>query len=130
MLDESQSVRRGAACGRANIPIITGEVVAHMKYEDFMKSVGLSDVELNTNVMMASMISDIIKRRRVLGLTQGDVAERAGITQAQVARLENSSHVPRLDTLLKVVYILGMNISINEALDEQSAARGQLLALP
>lgn len=98
-----------------------------MNYDDFMKSIGVGDADLKANSMMAQMISDIIKRRRVLGLTQGEVASRAGLTQAQVARLENSSQVPRLDTLLKVVYVLGLHARIDEAGNEQAAALGSLV---
>lgn len=71
------------------------------------------------------MVSDIVKRRKILGLTQDEVAKKAGLSQAQIARLENSSQIPRVDTLIKVAIALGMNIQLRET-DEQAVAGGQL----
>lgn len=56
----------------------------------------------------------------MLELTQEEVAKKAGLSQAQVARLENSSQIPRVDTLIKVVVALGMNINLIET-DEEAA---------
>lgn len=71
------------------------------------------------------MVSDIVRRRKILGLTQDQVAKKAGLSQAQVARLENSSQIPRVDTLIKVAIALGMDINLNET-DEEAAAGNRL----
>ncbi len=42
-----------------------------------------------------------------------------------IARLENSSQIPRVDTLIKVAIALGMNINLNES-DEQAFADNHL----
>ncbi len=34
---------------------------------------------------------------KVLELTQDDAAKKAGLTQGQIARLENSSQIPRVE---------------------------------
>ncbi|KAF6624999.1 helix-turn-helix transcriptional regulator [Paenibacillus sp. EKM208P] len=44
------------------------------------------------------MVNTIVNRRKELGLTQREVAEKAGITQAQVARLETSTSVPSIES--------------------------------
>ncbi|MFB5677988.1 helix-turn-helix domain-containing protein [Paenibacillus terreus] len=72
---------------------------------------------------MARMVNSIVRRRKALGLTQREVAERAGITQAQVARLENSTSVPSMETVMKVAIALDLSIGFKEAEEEQSAAR-------
>jgi predicted transcriptional regulator len=64
---------------------------------------------------MALLVNEIGKRRKQLGLTQTDVAQRAGITQAQVARLENSHSVPSMETVIKVAYVLGLKLGFEEA---------------
>lgn len=90
-----------------------------MKFDDFMQEIDENTIETETIRQIARMVSDIVKRRKMLGLTQAEVANKAGLSQAQVARLENSSQIPRVDTLIKVAIALGMNIVLNEA-DEQA----------
>ncbi|MFM9278075.1 helix-turn-helix transcriptional regulator [Paenibacillus jiagnxiensis] len=70
---------------------------------------------------MARLVNDVVRRRKELGLTQRDVAERAGITQAQVARLENSTSVPSMETVIKVAVALGLKLGFEESSREQSA---------
>jgi transcriptional regulator with XRE-family HTH domain len=77
---------------------------------------------LETIRQIAHRVFDIIRRRKILGLTQDEVAKKANLTQAQIARLENSSQIPRVDTLIKVAIALGMSIK----LDEEAATRNQL----
>ncbi|MCD9024737.1 helix-turn-helix domain-containing protein [Cohnella silvisoli] len=96
-----------------------------MKFDDFMKEIGEDTIETETIRQLAHMVSDIVKRRKMLGLTQDEVAKKAGLTQAQVARLENSSQIPRVDTLIKVAIALGLNIKFNEV-DEEAATLSRL----
>ena len=63
------------------------------------------------------IIAQLITERYNQKLTQKELAERAGLTQSAVARLENPDALPRLDTLLKVVDALGMELVL---VDEQS----------
>ena len=44
------------------------------------------------------------------GLTQKELAERSGLTQAQVSYLENCSHAPTLKTLNKLTQALGAGV--------------------
>jgi DNA-binding phage protein len=85
-----------------------------MKFDEFMKEIGEDTIESETIRQIAHMVSDIVRRRKMLGLTQEDVAKKAGLTQAQIARLENSSQIPRVDTLIKVAIALGLSIKLNE----------------
>lgn len=48
--------------------------------------------------------------REYLGLTQANVAKRAGITQAALSQLESSSAKPRKATLEKLAHALGLKI--------------------
>lgn len=96
-----------------------------MKFDDFMKEIKEDTIETETIRQLAHMVSDLIKRRKTLGLTQAEVAQKAGLTQAQIARLENSAQIPRVDTLIKVAVALGLNIKLNE-IDEQAASLSDL----
>jgi transcriptional regulator with XRE-family HTH domain len=46
--------------------------------------------------------------RRWLGWTQRELAERAGVTQAQIARFEAGKGIPRADTLLRLSNAMGV----------------------
>ncbi|MGN7309298.1 helix-turn-helix domain-containing protein, partial [Bacillus subtilis] len=81
-----------------------------------------SEIEKKVISEMAKLVVQIVKRRKSLGLTQNQVAELAGITQAQVGRLETSSTVPSIETVLKVAIALGMTVNLS-SFEEQSAAR-------
>jgi len=96
-----------------------------MNFDDFMSEIGENTIETETIRQIARMVSDIVKRRKMLGLTQNEVAQKAGLSQAQVARLENSSQIPRVDTLIKVAIALGMHIQLNET-DQQAVTSHRL----
>ncbi|MBO9608190.1 MAG: helix-turn-helix transcriptional regulator [Paenibacillaceae bacterium] len=74
-----------------------------------------SQVEGEVIAQLAQLVNEIMRRRKSLGLTQNDVATRAGITQAQVARLENSHTVPSMETVIKVANVLGLKLGFEEA---------------
>lgn len=81
-----------------------------------------TEIEKQVISEMAKLVVQIVERRRSLGLTQTQVAEQAGITQAQVGRLETSSTIPSIETVVKVAIALGMTINLS-SYEEQSAAR-------
>jgi predicted transcriptional regulator len=49
---------------------------------------------------------EIRARREILGLKQAELAEKAGISQSMVARIEKGSVDPRVSTLKKIVDVL------------------------
>ena len=72
----------------------------------------IRDVEKQEILQMAQLVARIIERRQALGLTQQQLAERAGLKQAAVARLESATTMPRVDTLLRVSNSLNMQLSL------------------
>ncbi|MEU5774957.1 helix-turn-helix domain-containing protein [Streptomyces venezuelae] len=57
----------------------------------------------------------VYDRRTELGLTQTEVAERAGLTQAKISRIEGADAVPTLPLLRRVA--MALDASLNIALD-------------
>ena len=55
----------------------------------------------------------IRQRRAELGLSQAEVARRAGVSQQQIARLENPDGNPTLAMLAKVAEALGCRIELS-----------------
>lgn len=58
----------------------------------------------------------VYDRRTELGLTQVELAERAGLTQAEVSPIEGSDTVPTLPLLAKLAKAL--DATLNIALDD------------
>ncbi len=53
------------------------------------------------------------KRRKDLSLTQEDLAEMAGVTSKTLYMLEHGKGNPSIDTLLKIMNVLGLEISVS-----------------
>lgn len=54
----------------------------------------------------------LIGARISAGLTQKQLAERMGTSQAAVARLESGTRLPSVDTLYRLAVILGVDFTI------------------
>jgi HTH-type transcriptional regulator/antitoxin HipB len=52
--------------------------------------------------MLATIARDIIKHRRRIGLTQAELARRAGIRQETLCRIEQGGHSPSVRTVEKI----------------------------
>ena len=52
------------------------------------------------------IIRAMLEGREKLNLTQKDLAERSGITQADISRLENGNANPSIRTLKKLAYLI------------------------
>lgn len=54
----------------------------------------------------------ISNRRKSMGLTQGQLAERAGIGQSMVAQIESGGRVPHLITFVSILSALDMVLRV------------------
>jgi transcriptional regulator with XRE-family HTH domain len=50
--------------------------------------------------------------RQDAGLTQGELGKRAGVTQQQIAKLEDPDENPSLETLEKIARALGRGLNV------------------
>ncbi|WP_414720699.1 helix-turn-helix transcriptional regulator [Streptomyces sp.] len=71
--------------------------------------------EARREICMSMALAKAVYRRTELGLTQAELAERAGLTQAKVSRIEGSGTVPTLPLLAKLAKAL--DATLNIALD-------------
>ena len=58
------------------------------------------------------IIRAMLEGREKLNLTQKDLAERSGITQADISRLENGNANPSIRTLKKLASAMNMALDI------------------
>lgn len=59
-----------------------------------------------------SIIQAMIVARKASGLTQKELAERTGIAQADISKLENGSANPSLRTLRRLAAGMGMQLKL------------------
>ncbi len=59
---------------------------------------------------LANIVASIIKARVEKGMTQRQLAEKCGIKQSAIARIETLQVIPRLDTILKIADGVGMTL--------------------
>lgn len=62
----------------------------------------------------ATIISEMIKQRTALGLSQRDLAAICGVPQSSVARIEAFQTTPNLATLLKLFRALGLKLTVSK----------------
>ena len=61
---------------------------------------------------LAAFVTMIIQRRNELGMTQRELASLSGLPQSSIARMETMKTVPSIDTELKIVKPLGLQLSL------------------
>ncbi|MGW1180185.1 helix-turn-helix domain-containing protein [Streptomyces drozdowiczii] len=59
--------------------------------------------------IIAQAIAD---RRNQLGWSQRELAEKVGMKQPHVSRLESANKLPHLDTLLRIANAMGTNLVV------------------
>ena len=67
-------------------------------------------MEVKNEIFTQKVINLIVKRRKEIGISQTKLANRCGLPQSAVARIENHKLNPRLDTLVKILTILEVDI--------------------
>ena len=67
-------------------------------------------IEVTDNCI--AIIDKLIAQRKLIGMTQVDLANATNLTQSVIARFESKKTTPKLDTLLKISYALGCDIDV------------------
>lgn len=74
------------------------------------------------------LVEDVTRWRKLRGLTQAQLADRAGIARATLARFEQGDGGISLDSLLRVLRALGILENLTRALDPYESDVGRLRA--
>jgi predicted transcriptional regulator len=86
--------------------------------EDLYKSIEKSNDKGKETFAISTMTSDLISKmvivRNKKNLTQKQLAEITGIKHSEIARMEKLQVMPRIDTLAKIFYYLGISLSMEE----------------
>ncbi|GAB6989467.1 helix-turn-helix domain-containing protein [Paenibacillus pini] len=84
------------------------------KWKDVADSISsINDCEKNYIETMAGIVGEVIARRKELGLTQQDIANRTGLKQSAIARFESQAvnKAPAIDTVIKICSALDLHVT-------------------
>ena len=74
----------------------------------------LTPEEIAESDLRVALIGELIKARKERGLSQRELEALSGVKQPVIARMENRSTVPNLNTILKVLAPLGKTLYIGD----------------
>ncbi|MFE1595948.1 helix-turn-helix domain-containing protein [Nocardia sp. NPDC058705] len=94
-----------------------------MTHSRWRAGVGAAEAEevagLRHEIRLAMALAEAVYLRRTeLGLTQTELAARAGLTQAKISRIEGSDAVPTLALLAKLAQGLDAELNLVIAVDD------------
>ena len=78
---------------------------------DFINSL-MTPEERAESDLRVSLIGELIKARKDKGISQKKLEELSGVKQPVIARMENGTTSPQIDTLLKVLIPLGKTLAV------------------
>ena len=87
------------------------------RYDEFYNEMMNPEVKREFDALEPEfqLIREMIKARREAGLTQKELAERTGLQQSNISRIENGNGNPSLETLNKIAQGLGKKLVISFA---------------
>jgi len=62
--------------------------------------------------LFEDIATQVVERRRVLSLSQRELADLCGTTQSAIARLERGQRPPRVDTLMRIANALDCELVV------------------
>ena len=89
-----------------------------LTFDDVLQQIKAEGESEQKTVEAAEMVSEIIeklvKTRIGQGISQRELAQRTGIQQPTIARMEKVKVIPRLDTIARIAVCLGVEIAAEE----------------
>ena len=86
-------------------------------WNDYKKYVKETDPQAGADIeeaeQIAEIVSELIKQRNALGISQRELADLCGMPQSSVARIESFKTTPNLDTLIKIMQPLGLTLKVS-----------------
>ncbi len=80
----------------------------------------------STNVsaenLKGRLIELLLAQRRAQQLTQGQLAQRSGVAQTEISRIERGRKTPTLDTYTRLAAALGLDVGRRLAVEGSSRA--------
>ena len=81
-------------------------------WEDFRKTLDISQEEDSIIQLEVELIEATIKARESANMTQRELAEKSGMKQSAIARIETMKVSPSVDTLNHLLFNLGYRLKV------------------
>jgi predicted XRE-type DNA-binding protein len=72
----------------------------------------VTEEALHESKMRAMLMGEIVKARKEKNISQQKLEELSGVRQPVIARMENGTSVPKIDTVIKVLTPLGKTLAV------------------
>jgi len=72
----------------------------------------ITEEEIRESELRVTLMSEIIKARKELNITQQKLEELSGVKQPVIARMENMTTNPKIDTVMRVLAPLGKTLAV------------------
>lgn len=69
-------------------------------------------IEVTQQNTRKNVIEQYIRCRKALGITQAELARRAGVPRSNITRFESGSYNPSLEMMVRIAAALGMKLQI------------------
>ena len=69
-------------------------------------------IEVEQKSIRQSVIEQYILCRKIQGMTQAELAKRAGIPRTNITRFESGNYNPSLEMLVRIAAALGMTLQV------------------
>lgn len=70
----------------------------------------LSQIAVRSSGLTEEFRRELVAARKSQGWSQGELGRRLGLPQAHISGIENGKVVPRFDTMLDLVRVLGLDL--------------------
>lgn len=82
-------------------------------YKEHIRTISPEDaVEIAEIETLSAIISQVILKRTNMGISQRELAAMCNMPQSSIARIEACKTIPKLDTLLRLMKPLGINLRV------------------
>lgn len=72
------------------------------------------DIEYKKVKQEYKLIEKLVEIRKEKNITQQELAEATGVSQQAISRLEQEKHIPKMDTFIKILDGLDLELTIRE----------------
>jgi len=69
-------------------------------------------IEVEQKSTRQSVIEQYVRWRKIQGMTQAELAKRAGIPRTNITRFESGNYNPSLEMLVRIAAALGMTLQV------------------
>lgn len=69
-------------------------------------------IEVEQKSVRQSVVEQYVRSRKMQGLTQAELAKRAGVPRSNITRFESGNYNPSLEMMVRIAEALGMTLQV------------------